>query len=81
MFIIKHLMDRVEPEDAYNYFRGVYHVDLSHGLSRTIAEQLASFTTFHNVTLLHQSEDPSHSTATALYEFLSELQAYCSPGD
>ncbi len=32
-----------------------------------------------NIALLHQSDDPAHNSATALYEFLSELEAYCEP--
>jgi uncharacterized protein YeaO (DUF488 family) len=122
MFIIKHLMDRIEPEDGlriwiepvgltrdlrewcqvheiiaalapqrnlwnwfqihpdgYDYFRGMYHVCLGRGLTRRVAEELAGLGAERNVTLLHQSDDPAHNSATALYEFLSELQAYCPP--
>jgi uncharacterized protein YeaO (DUF488 family) len=32
-----------------------------------------------NITLLHQGDDASHNTATALYEYLSELEAYLQP--
>jgi hypothetical protein len=34
-----------------------------------------------NVTLLHQGDDCEHNTATALHEFLSELEAYCPRED
>jgi len=30
-------------------------------------------------TLIHQSDDAEHNSATALYEFLSELEAYSKP--
>jgi uncharacterized protein YeaO (DUF488 family) len=30
-------------------------------------------------TLIHHSEDPEHNTAAALYEYLSELEAYAPP--
>ena len=29
--------------------------------------------------LLHTADDPCHNSATALYEFLAELEAYCPP--
>lgn len=122
MILVKHLMDRVEPEDGqrlwiepidltrdlrewcrvdyrmaslsperrlwnwfqrhadgYEYFRGMYHVTLSRGMTRELAKELAWAATETNFTLLHQSDDPAHNSATALYEYLSELQAYCPP--
>ena len=122
MFLIKHLMDRVErgdgqrlwiepigltrdlrewcrvdylmpslsPErhlwnwfqrhpDGYEYFRGIYHVTLNHGMTRKLADELAWAAIETNFTLLHQSDDPAHNSATALYEYLTELQAYCPP--
>jgi uncharacterized protein YeaO (DUF488 family) len=37
--------------------------------------QLVKAATRENVTLLHQGDDPQQNSATALYEYLSELQA------
>jgi hypothetical protein len=28
---------------------------------------------------LHQCDDPIHNSAMALYEYLTELEAYCPP--
>jgi uncharacterized protein YeaO (DUF488 family) len=40
---------------------------------------LATAALQENITLLHQGDDPNHNTATALHEYLSELQAYSRP--
>jgi hypothetical protein len=32
-------------------------------------------------TLLHQGDDPEHNSATALQEFLHELEAWIQPGE
>jgi uncharacterized protein YeaO (DUF488 family) len=68
-----------EHPDGYEYFRGKYHESLDRGLTRHLALELARACTQRNFTLLHQSDDPEQNTATALYEFLVELQAYCPP--
>lgn len=65
--------------DGYEYFRGRYHEDLSHTRFRAALRQLALAGMKENFTLLHQGDDPAQNTATALYEFLTELQAYCPP--
>ena len=41
--------------------------------------QLASRRRTENFTLVHQSDDPQHNTAVALFEFLTELEAWCPP--
>ena len=64
---------------AYDYFRAAYHEHLSQGPYRQALQQLAWDAMSTDVTLLHQGDDPEHNTATALYEFLSELQSYCPP--
>ena len=64
---------------AYDYFRGAYHDHLSQSPDRQVLQQLAWHAITTGFTLLHQGDDPEHNTATALYEFLSELQSYCPP--
>ncbi|HVT87598.1 MAG TPA: DUF488 family protein [Tepidisphaeraceae bacterium] len=65
--------------DGYEYFRGKYHELLEGKAPKKLAMQLAKVATQNNLTLLHQSSDPERNTAAALYEFISELQAYCEP--
>jgi uncharacterized protein YeaO (DUF488 family) len=64
---------------GYDYFRGRYHEYLAHSSFRPTLQQLATAAVTDNFTLLHQAIDPEHNTAMALYEFLSELTAYCPP--
>ena len=52
----------------------IYLVDCPNG----VAGQLAKAGLSENFTLLHQGEDPEHNTATALYEYLTELSAHLS---
>ncbi len=66
-----------EHPDDYDYFRGQYHEWLNKGPYRTALQQLACAAMKEDFTLIHQSDDPAHNTATALYEFLSELEAWC----
>ena len=69
-----------EHPDGYEYFRGEYHEFLSHSPYKAALEQLVRAAVADNVTFLHQGDDPAHNSATALYEFLSELEAYLEPG-
>jgi uncharacterized protein YeaO (DUF488 family) len=69
-----------EHPDGYEYFRAAYHMDLQYGPAKRLAEELAWAGVRRNFTLLHQGDDPQQNSATALYEFLSELQAYIPPG-
>jgi uncharacterized protein YeaO (DUF488 family) len=62
--------------EGYEYFRAKYHQHLSRGKRRQILAQLALAALQEDFTLLHQGDDPDHNSATALYEFLTELQAY-----
>ena len=62
--------------DAYEYFRALYHEHLSAEPCAEPARELAGHAACHDVTLLHQGDDPAHNTATALYEYLSELSQY-----
>ncbi len=70
-----------EHPDGYEYFRGRYHECLRHGPYRAVLQQLVLAARREGLTLLHQGESPEHNSATALYEFLSELEAYCPPDD
>ncbi len=65
--------------DGYEFFRGTYHDRLSKSQYRPALEKLAAAARSENFTLIHQGDDPLHNTATALYEFLVELQAYSTP--
>jgi uncharacterized protein YeaO (DUF488 family) len=68
-----------EHPDAYDYFRAEYHEHLKQGPYNEALMQLASIAQRETFTLLHQGEDAIHNSAMALYEYLSELEAYCPP--
>ncbi|HWB20163.1 MAG TPA: DUF488 family protein [Phycisphaerales bacterium] len=65
--------------EGYEYFRGKYHEFLSQGPRRKALTHLANAGLQEDFTLLHQGDDPAHNSATALYEFLTELQTSCPP--
>ena len=65
--------------DAYSYFRAQYHDSLRRSPYREALQQLACASRRETFTLLHQSDDPDHNSASALHEYLSELEAYCKP--
>jgi uncharacterized protein YeaO (DUF488 family) len=66
-----------EHPDGYEYYRGVYHETLKNGPYRDALQQLACASMKETFTLIHDGDDHEHNTATALFEFLSELEAYC----
>ena len=66
--------------DAYDFFRARYHEFLAKSQYKPALQALANAGLRENFTLLHQSDDPEHNSATALREFLAELEAY-SPKD
>ena len=68
-----------EHPDAYEYFRACYHEALRKSQYRTALQQLACASRNETFTLVHQSDDGEHNSATALHEYLSELEAYCRP--
>lgn len=68
-----------EHPDGYEYFRGTYHEWLGKSRYKPALRKLACAGQKENITLLYQGDDPAHNTATALYEFLMELESYCSP--
>ena len=67
--------------DGYNYFRATYHDHLRQSKYRPALQQIACAAAKQNFTLLYQGEDDEHNTATALYEFISELSSYCPPNE
>ncbi len=68
-----------EHPDGYEFFRGRYHEALASGPYKTALQQLARAGVRETFTLIHHNDDSRHNTATALYEYLSELSAYCRP--
>ncbi len=67
--------------DAYDFFRARYHEFLAKSQYKLALQALASAGLREDFTLLHQSDDPEHNSATALREFLNELEAYSKPED
>ena len=63
--------------DEYEVFRRKYHDWLSSSHYRPALQRLACECLAANFTLLHAGEDADHNCATALHEFISELEAYC----
>ncbi len=68
-----------EHPSGYEFFRGCYHEALLAGPYVEALKQLAGAAAHENFTLLHSGDDPQENCAMALYEFLSELEAYCPP--
>lgn len=66
-----------EHPDGYGYFRATYHDWLARSRYKPALQDMACAAGKESFTLVHQGEDPEHNTATALYEFLSELSSYC----
>ena len=65
-----------EHPDGYEFFRGCFHQQLQQSGYRDSLQALACFARRENITLLHQGDFPDRNSATALYEFLSELESY-----
>jgi uncharacterized protein YeaO (DUF488 family) len=68
-----------EHPDDYEVFRGRYHECLSHSHYRAALQRLACAGMKENFTLLHGSGDGDHNSASALRDFINELEAYCPP--
>jgi uncharacterized protein YeaO (DUF488 family) len=62
--------------DGYDYFRAKYHGQLSESKYLSSLEQLAHSAKNENFTLLHTGDNPSENAASALAEFLMELQGW-----
>ena len=65
-----------EHPDGYDYFRARYHGTLTNSKYKPALRQLAQAGLRETFTLLHQSDDAEHNSATALQEFLNELEAW-----
>jgi uncharacterized protein YeaO (DUF488 family) len=65
--------------DAYEFFRAQYHEQLKKSPYRAALQSLACASRQETFTLIHQSEDDEHNSAMALYEYLTDLEAYCRP--
>ena len=65
--------------DGYEVFRGQYHECLAHSHYRPALQKLACASLRENFTLVHGECDEEHNCATALREFINELEAYCPP--
>jgi uncharacterized protein YeaO (DUF488 family) len=65
--------------DAYEFFRAEYHQRLRSSPYRAALQSLAVASRKENFTLIHASDDAEHNAAMALFEFLSDLEAYCPP--
>ena len=68
-----------EHPEGYEFFRGCYHQQLQRSGYKESLQAMVCFSRRHNVTLLHQGDNPDRNCGTALHEFLSELEAYCPP--
>ncbi len=65
-----------EHPSGYEYFRGKYHEALQHSAQMPALQALAQAGTKENFTLVHQGDSENENSAMALYEFLTNLQAY-----
>lgn len=68
-----------EHPDSYEAFRGDYHQQLRSSPYRVALQSLAGASRRENFTLVHASEDGEHNSAMALYEYLTDLEAYIPP--
>ncbi len=66
----------VEHPDGYEDFRGRYHKWLSSSPHREYLEQLACMARLATFTLLHAGDTPDRNCATALNDFLKEIEAH-----
>ncbi len=65
--------------DAYDFFRGEYHQQLRNSPYRAALHSLALASRKENFTLIHASDETEHNSAMALFEYLTDLEAYCPP--
>ena len=63
--------------DGYDEFRDRYHECLSKSPYRSALQRLACESIKTNFTLVHAGDDPAHNSATALREFIVQLEPYC----
>lgn len=62
--------------EGYDEFRARYHEELANSRILPQLKELAKAARKENFTLLHHGDHPSENTASALHDFISELQAY-----
>jgi len=67
-----------EHPGGWQYFRGKHHEQLDRSNAAETLRALSRRAMKETVTLLHAESDPSENSAVSLYEYLVELQAYCS---
>ena len=67
--------------DGYDFFQAQYHEWLNKSHFKPALQRLVREARRETITLLHQSSDPQQNSATALHEFLIELEAHCSRDD
>ena len=65
-----------EHPEGYEYFRARYHEVLARSPYNAALRQMAKAAQRETFTLVHQNERPDQNSATALHEFLSELEAW-----
>lgn len=65
--------------DGYEFFRAKYHEALMRGPYKPALQSLVTAGRNETFSLVHGGDDPAKNTATALYEFLSESEAYIKP--
>src|ERR1051325_2445805 len=68
-----------EHPSGYEYFRGKYHEALKNGPNVGALQALAHAGQKETFTLVHSGDNESENSASALYEFLTNLQAYSKP--
>ena len=68
-----------EHPEGYEYFRARYHEVLARSPYKPALQQLATVGLRETFTLMHQSANPEHNSATALQEFINELEAWVTP--
>ncbi len=67
-----------EHPGGWEYFRAKHHEALDRGDSLPALRRLSRTAMDENITLLHAESNPAQNAAVSLYEYLVELQAYCS---
>jgi uncharacterized protein YeaO (DUF488 family) len=65
--------------DGYGFFRASYHEWLGKGKYKPALQELAAAGLRQTFTLIHQSDNGELNTASALHEYLCELQSWVPP--
>lgn len=67
-----------EHPDGWEYFRGRHHEQLTASTASEALRRLSQRGMREDFTLVHADPNPRENAAVSLYEFLAELQAYCT---